>query len=329
MTKPAAIDHFVQHHLHEGLLSCEHWRVTSRGKVRDLIADGDVIFMINTDRISAFDQVLGTVPLKGAMLAEQSTFWFNASRHIVPNHLIDRPDPQILVVKKAQPLLIEVVVRGYLAGSLLREDPRTRGRAYGLKLDSSLAAYQRLPEPIVTPSTKAPVGEHDESISPAEIIARGLATKQQWAAITEIATALFCDATKVAAQKGLLLVDTKYEFGLIDNALHLIDEVHTSDSSRFFLADDYEQKFAQNLAPTMLDKEFLRQHLLASGTTAAANIKLSDTLRAEVARRYFTLTEAITGEDFTPPSLGAHTRVHDYLAGAMPQNKPLQHIAPN
>lgn len=301
-------------HLERTLFAIEKPRPSFRGKVRDIFLAKGTLYMVNTDRISAFDRILGTIPQKGAMLCEQTDYWFSTTKDICPNHVIERIDPQIMVCKKAEPFKIELVVRGYLAGSLMREDPKTRGVRYGLSLDPSLKNYQRLTQPIITPTTKAPSGEHDEPISPAEIVSKNLASTQAWQAMCEYALALFELGSKKAYEQGLLLIDTKYEFGLIEGKIHVIDEMHTSDSSRFFLADDYAQKYANNQVPVMLDKEFLRQHLISKGLNHSSDIILDDDIRLEVACRYFKLTEQITGHSFQLPPLGANTRVASVLA---------------
>ncbi|HXW53130.1 MAG TPA: phosphoribosylaminoimidazolesuccinocarboxamide synthase [Myxococcota bacterium] len=322
MTTVQEIEKAVKGHWQSALFSIENSKVSRRGKVRDIIERGDVLYLINTDRVSAFDHVLGTIPLKGALLCEQAEFWFNFSRGICLNHLVDRPDPQILVCKKAQALPIEVIVRGYLAGSLMREKPEVRGHSYGLKLDPNLKNYQALETPIITPTTKAPQGAHDEPISRAEIIGRNLVQEHHWQEIEDIALALFNSCANQARKSGLLLVDTKYEFGLINDKIHLIDEVHTSDSSRFFMEADYQEKFPINATPTMLDKEYLRQRLIENGvnpnTSDALDITLDEELRIEVAKRYFMLTEKITGRTFNAPSLGAKTRVHEAILRLCP-----------
>jgi phosphoribosylaminoimidazole-succinocarboxamide synthase len=313
----ARIEQAIKGHLHNALFSMESLKPHHRGKVRDIFLKNDRLYMVNTDRISAFDQVLGTIPLKGALLCEQTEYWFNFTKDICKNHYIDRPDPQILVVKKAQALKVEVIVRGYLAGSLMREDPKSRGARYGLSLDPQLKNYAPFEKPIITPTTKADLGHHDEPISKNEIIAQNLVSKQDWEMIEKIALDLFGECQKKAQQNGLLLIDTKYEFGILDGAIHLIDEIHTSDSSRFFIESDYHQKMAHNEAPTMLDKEYLRQRLIALKINPSSpdfsGINLDDELRCEVAKRYFMLTEKITGQHFMPPSLGAHERVHQRM----------------
>lgn len=310
----ARIEQAIQGHLHNALFSMENLKPDHRGKVRDIFSKNDRLYMVNTDRISAFDQVLGTIPLKGALLCEQTEYWFKFTKDICKNHFIDRPDPQILVVKKAQALKVEVIVRGYLAGSLMREDAKSRGKRYGLSLDPNLKNYAAFEEPIITPTTKAPLGHHDEPISKDDIIKENLVSKKEWEMIEKIALELFAQCQKKAQQNGLLLIDTKYEFGLVDGVIHLIDEIHTSDSSRFFIADDYRQKIANHETPTMLDKEYLRQRLIAlkidPNSPDFSDVSLDDELRSEVAKRYFMLTEKITGQLFIPPSMGAHERVH-------------------
>lgn len=313
MTTPTRIDDAVKTHLAGALFCVEKPVPQKRGKVRDIFFKGDRLYMVNTDRISAFDRVLGTIPLKGALLCEQAEYWFNLTKDLCPNHLLDRPDAQIMVCKKAIPFMVEVIVRGFLAGSLMREDKLTRGAAYGITLDPELKNYECLPQPIITPTTKADLGEHDQPISEQEIIARNLASKIHWETIKHYALNLFQACSEHALKQGLLLVDTKYEFGLIDDKVCVIDELHTCDSSRFFISSDYEEKFARSQTPLMLDKEYLRQHLLALGKDAQ-DAPLSDELRLEVAKRYFTITERITGQEFTPPQQEAHSRVHEKLA---------------
>lgn len=317
MTALTTIENIIAGHFDDALFSVETPSPTTRGKVRDMFDRGDTLYMVNTDRVSAFDQVLGTIPLKGALLCEQAAYWFRYTKDICPNHFVDQPDPQIMVCKRARPFAIEMIVRGYLAGSLMRDDPTTRGRAYGLTLDPHHKPYAPFAEPIITPTTKAAVGEHDMPISPDAIIASNLLTKKQWEEIASYALQLFNACAAHAREHGLLLIDTKYEFGLIDDTIHLIDEVHTSDSSRFFIESDYHEKFLCNETPIMLDKEFLRQHLMARGVkpsdTNLSELVLDNDLRLEVAKRYFQLTEKIIGRDFVAPTIGATPRVHQRL----------------
>jgi len=304
----------IEGHLHSALFSVENLSPNHRGKVRDIFLKGDCLYLVNTDRISVFDQVLGTIPLKGALLCEQTEYWFKFIKDICKSHFIDRPDPQILVVKRAIPLKVEVIVRGYLAGSLMRENPNSRGNRYGLSIDPSIKNYAPFLSPIITPTTKADLGEHDEPISKEEIIARNLMSNKEWDMVQEIALELFAICSRKAKDHGLLLVDTKYEFGIIDGMIHLIDEVHTSDSSRFFIETDYHEKMAKGQTPTMLDKEYLRQRLLLLNidphTSDLSGLRLDDELRLEVAKRYFILTEKITSKPFLAPVMGADARVH-------------------
>lgn len=316
--RSSIIQKIITEHLDDALFSVENKKPHRRGKVRDIFDANNALIMVNTDRVSAFDQVLGTIPLKGALLCEQAEFWFKRSIDICKNHLIDRPDPQIMLCKKAEPFLVEVIVRGYLAGSLMREDKATRGHCYGLSLDPSLNDYEQFSTPIITPTTKAKVGHHDLPISPKDIVSAHLVSKKHWQAIVDYALALFKLGSDEAHKKGLLLVDTKYEFGLIDDQVYLIDEIHTCDSSRFFIEDDYCNKYKNRTPPLMLDKEFLRQHLLSIGVDQNNILQngftLDNNIRLEVAKRYYLLTEKIIGQDFVPPNLGAQNRVDQQLS---------------
>lgn len=313
MTIADDIKSSIKEHLNSALFCIENPAPTYRGKVRDVYERNDNLVIVTSDRVSAFDQVLGTIPLKGALLCEQAHYWFKQATTVCPTHFIDRPDPQILVVKKAQPIKVEVIVRGFLAGSLMREDKMTRGHAYGLTIDPTLKNYERFSEPIITPTTKGAVGEHDLPLNSQQIIERGLLSAKQWEAVQAYSLALFNMGNSIAQSRGLYLVDTKYEFGFLHNDIILIDEIHTSDSSRFFLAEDYAEKMACNGTPLMLDKEFLRQHILASlGPDAPHHLDdyvLTDEVRIELAARYWRLTEQITGFDFVAPKIGAATRI--------------------
>ena len=313
MTTADTIKSSIKEHLNSALFCIENPPPTYRGKVRDIYDRGDHLVMLTSDRVSAFDRVLGTIPLKGALLCEQAHYWFERAKAICPTHLIDRPDPQILVVKKATPIKVEVIVRGFLAGSLMRENKMTRGHSYGLQLDPELKNYQRFIDPIVTPTTKGAVGEHDLPLSAQRIVESGLLGATHWDKVKEYALALFNEGNRLAEEQGLYLVDTKYEFGFYNNDIILIDEIHTSDSSRFFLIDDYTQKMASQSTPLMLDKEFLRQHILATlGPDAPHHLDdyiLTDEIRMELAARYWRLTEQIIGTNFQAPENGALTRV--------------------
>lgn len=313
MTPLATIQAECHHHLDHTLLGVDVPKPDYRGKVRDVFARGEELFLIATDRVSAFDQVLGTVPLKGALLTQQAAFWLKKAESILPTHLKGLEDPQVMRCKKAEALKFEVIVRGYLAGSLMREDPSVRGQAYGLKLDPNLKPYEAFSEPILTPTSKAEGGEHDAPMSFAEIVGQGWASAKQVDEISKSALALFKMGQAFALEQGLLLVDTKYEYGLWQDEIILIDEIHTADSSRYWLSDTYDTRVAQNLAPDMLDKERLRRVLIEQGYNPSASDArmpaLTPTMREDLAVHYWQLCEMLTGEPFLAPELPASERV--------------------
>lgn len=286
-----------------------------RGKVRDVFDLGQELLLVASDRVSAFDVVLGTIPLKGALLTEQSAFWLEKVSAIVPTHFIERVDAQAMRVQKAEPLPVELVVRGSLAGSLLREPAQTRGAAYGLKLPPDLAPYQRFEAPIVTPTTKESEG-HDRPCSLDDLVASGRCTQAQCDACVEMALQLFDLGAAFADQNGLILVDTKYEFGVVDGEVILIDEVHTADSSRFWDGATYADRIAAGEAPVMLDKERLRTWLLANGFSGDGTPpSLPDAVRVDLASHYWELTERLLGRPFAPPKLPPATRLSAFFQG--------------
>ena len=270
-----------------------------QGKVRDTYATGDRLVLITTDRLSAFDHVLTTLPFKGDLLNTLSHFWFQKTAHVVKNHVLDMPDPCVIVGRRADPFKVEFVVRGYLTGSLWRDYEAGRD-PYGLKLPPGMKKDQKFDAPILTPSTKAPIGQHDEPLSEHAVVERGLLNAKDWARAREAALGLFAEGQKQCAQQGLLLVDTKYEFGLVGSELVVIDEMHTPDSSRFWIAQGSEERFARGEAQQMLDKENLRQWLIAergfSGHGAPPPIP--DDVRVMLADKYLTAFERITGRPF-------------------------------
>jgi phosphoribosylaminoimidazole-succinocarboxamide synthase len=270
-----------------------------RGKVRDVYARGDTIAMITTDRLSAFDRVLTTVPFKGELLNRITAFWFEKTRDVADNHLLDVPDPSVLIVKRLEPVAVEMVVRGYLTGSLWRDYLAGRGaKAYGLQLPEGLRKDQRLERPILTPSTKAAVGAHDEPVSPAELIARSACTAREWEEMAERALALFARGQEWARSRGLILVDTKYEFGREPSGrLLVMDEIHTPDSSRYWIAEGSEERFTRGEDQRMLDKEFLRQWLIRErGYQGEGPLpQIPDEMRVQLAARYCELHERLTG----------------------------------
>lgn len=279
------------------------------GKVRDNYSRGDRRIIVTTDRLSCFDQVVTAVPFKGQVLNQLAVYWFNRTSDIVSNHIIDVPDPNVLVVKSCEVLPVEVVVRAYLAGSAWRD--YEAGRAVsGVKLPPGLKISQKLPECLITPSTKAPQGSHDEPISEEEILSSGLVERRLWQQIREASLALFARAAAEVEKRGLLLVDTKYEFGLRDGALILVDEIHTLDSSRYWVAGTYQQKFGAGEPPEMLDKEPVRQWLLKQGYKGDGPIPhFSDEYRVQIARHYVDSYQRISGLPFEPSAGDALERI--------------------
>ncbi|GEJ59444.1 phosphoribosylaminoimidazolesuccinocarboxamide synthase [Anaeromyxobacter diazotrophicus] len=271
-----------------------------RGKVRDNYSRGDRIVMITTDRVSAFDHVLGTIPFKGEVLSRLTLFWFDKVKDLAPTHLIDAPDPSVMVVKRAKALPVEIVIRGYITGSLWRDYQAGKAGAYGIAWPKGLKKDQRFDQPIITPSTKAEYGKHDEPISEAEILKQGLVAPEVWREATAIAHRLFQRGQEWAASRGLILVDTKYEMGLADGKLVVIDEIHTPDSSRYWVAEGYEERFARGAEQEMLDKENIRQWLIKEHGFSGHGQPppLSDDVRVMLAQKYIEAFERLTGTAF-------------------------------
>jgi phosphoribosylaminoimidazole-succinocarboxamide synthase len=234
------------------------------GKVRDWYTlDGGTRLMVTTDRLSAFDRVVASVPWKGQVLNQLSAWWNGKTADIAPNHLISVPDPNVSIVKVAKPLPVEVIVRGYITGvtstALWRRYSLGEREIYGYRFPEGLKKNQRLPASIITPTTKAEAGQHDERLTPAEVVDKGFVDAKTWARVTEIALALFARGTEIAERGGLVLVDTKYEFGIgPEGEVMLIDEIHTPDSSRFWRMDSYAARFGAGEEPELFDKEFVR-----------------------------------------------------------------------
>jgi phosphoribosylaminoimidazole-succinocarboxamide synthase len=269
-----------------------------RGKVRDNYSRGDRIVMITTDRLSAFDRVLTTVPFKGELLNRLTVFWFEKTKDVAPNHILDVPDPSVLVVRRLQPLAVEMVVRGYITGSLWRDYVQGRD-PYGIGLPRDLRKDQKFDAPILTPSTKEEVGKHDEPISPSELVRRGTITQKQWDEMARMALDLFATGQAWAKQRGLILVDTKYEFGIdASGKLWVIDEIHTPDSSRYWIAQGSEERFAKGEEQKMLDKEFFRQWLIRErGYQGEGPLPdIPDEVRAQLAGKYAELVHTLTAE---------------------------------
>jgi phosphoribosylaminoimidazole-succinocarboxamide synthase len=274
-----------------------------QGKVRDnyRLADGKRLAIVTTDRLSAFDHVLTTLPFKGELLSRLAIFWFVKTSNVFPNHLLDVPDPNVMICRACKPLPIEVVVRGYLTGSLWRDYEAGRANAaYGLTFPAGMRRNQRFETPLLTPSTKAERGQHDLPISETEIVSKGVVDKAIWARVAEAARALFNRGQEWALSRGLILVDTKYEFGLDGSDLLLIDEIHTPDSSRFWIAEGFEKRLEAGEEQQMLDKENLRQWLIQergfSGHGPLPDIP--EQVRIDLAQKYLSAYEHITGGAF-------------------------------
>ncbi len=273
------------------------------GKVRDSYVVGDKRILVTSDRLSAFDVVLTSIPFKGQVLNDMAHYWFKQTEHIIENHIIDRPHPNIFIGKQAEILPVEVVIRGYLTGSAWR-DYQAGKDISGIPLPAGLKKSHKFEAPLLTPSTKAEVGEHDQPISSEEILRQGIVKEEIWKEVSEKAMELFEFGTKLAAERGLILVDTKYEFGLIDDGegnkrLILADEVHTSDSSRYWIAESYQQAYQSGEEPKKLDKEFVRGWLIEQGYMGEGTPPdFPDDFRAQVAEKYIEAYETITGESF-------------------------------
>ena len=278
------------------------------GKVRDNydLPDGRRV-IIATDRLSAFDRILCAVPFKGQVLTQTARFWFEATRDICPNHVQEYPDPNVVIARRLDILPVELVVRDYLAGttgtSVLTLYKAGQREMYGLRLPDGLRDNQRLPRPILTPTSKAFDGAHDAPLTPAEIVSRGLATAAQWAQLIDYALALFARGQAMAAQRGLILVDTKYEFGTdTDGRIVLADEIHTPDSSRYWRADSYDSRFAAGERPESFDKDFVRNWVAARCDPYRDAIPaIPEDLVLATAAVYIQAFETITGRTFHLP----------------------------
>jgi phosphoribosylaminoimidazole-succinocarboxamide synthase len=272
------------------------------GKVRDVYNINDeLLVMIASDRISAFDVVLPrAIPYKGQVLNQIAAKFLEATRDIVPNWMMASPDPMVTVGHYCKGFPVEMIIRGYLTGSSWRAYQKGQRHICGVPIPDGMREHQRFPEPIVTPTTKATQG-HDEDISREEIIRQGLVSEEDYNQLEKYTKALFKRGTEMAAQKGLILVDTKYEFGKADGKIYLIDEIHTPDSSRYFYADGYEELFARGEQQRQLSKEFVREWLMANGFKGDPGQKvpeMTDEFVESVSERYIELYEGITGEKF-------------------------------
>ncbi|MDR1022283.1 MAG: phosphoribosylaminoimidazolesuccinocarboxamide synthase [Prevotellaceae bacterium] len=274
-----------------------------RGKVRDVYTvDGKYLVMVATDRISAFDVVLPKgIPFKGQMLNQIAAKFLDATDDICPNWKIASPDPVVTVGYKCEPFAVEMIVRGYLCGSAWRAYKSGLRELCGVNLPEGMCENQKFPTPIITPTTKAEQGLHDEDISREEILAKNIVSRSDYEQLEKYALALFRRGTEVAAQRGLILVDTKYEFGKRGDEIYLIDEIHTPDSSRYFYAEGYRERFEKGEQQRQLSKEFVREWLMENGFRGKAGQRvpeMTDEIVESISRRYVELFENITGDTF-------------------------------
>lgn len=272
-----------------------------RGKVRDVYFVDDLLVMIATDRISAFDVVLPKgIPFKGQVLNQIASEFLDATANIVPNWKLACPDPMVTIGRRCQPYPVEMIIRGYLTGSSWRAYKNGARHICGVPLPDGMQEHQKFPEPILTPTTKATEG-HDEDISRDEIISSGLIPEAEYKLLEEYTLRLFERGTQMAAEKGLILVDTKYEFGKAGDTIYLIDEIHTPDSSRYFYADGYEERFARGEQQRQLSKEFVREWLMQKGFQGKEGQsvpQMDEVFVNQVSERYIELFEKITGQPF-------------------------------
>ena len=304
----------LEYTLNNSISNLENLGRHYRGKVRDNYYFNNQILMVTSDRVSAFDHVLGTIPFKGQILSDIASFWFNKTQHIVPNHYIKSVDPQVLLVKEAKPLPVEVIVRKYITGSLWRDYTKSKHHVYDLDFRSDLVKNQKFENPILTPSTKEEYGKHDMPISKKEIINQGLVDQDIYELAEKYALQLFSEGEKWAQKQGLILVDTKYEFGLVDGELIVIDEIHTPDSSRYWIANAYEERFKKGDDQLMLDKENIRQWLIGKGFSGEGTPpELDDDIRILLSEKYIELYKILTGEQFIPSVGDVSNRIQSNL----------------
>lgn len=277
-----------------------------RGKVRDVYTIGDKLVMLASDRISAFDVILPRpIPFKGQVLNQIAAHMLEATRDICPNWLLAVPAPHVSIGRRCQPFRIEMVVRGNLVGHAWRTYQSGGRRLCGAVMAEGLRENEFFPQPIITPSTKAEAG-HDEDISPDEIIAQGLASREEWEKLASYSLQLFARGRELAAKRGLILADTKYEFGKIGDQIYLMDEIHTPDSSRYFYADGFEERLAKGERQKQLSKEFVREWLIANnfmGKEGQSVPEMKDEWVQTISDRYIELYEKVIGQSFRPEPL--------------------------
>jgi phosphoribosylaminoimidazole-succinocarboxamide synthase len=292
-----------------------------RGKVRDVYSVGNRLVMVASDRISAFDHILPrAIPFKGAVLNQMAAYFLNATRDICPNWLVSSPDPNVAIGYRCEPVRVEMVIRGYLAGHAARTYAAGLRELCGVALPEGMKENDRFPEPIITPTTKAEEG-HDEDISRAEILARRLVSEEDYIQMEAYTRALFQRGTEMAAAQGLILVDTKYEFGKLDGKVVLMDEIHTPDSSRYFYAEGYAERQARGERQKQLSKEFVREWLMANGFQGKEGQQMPvmpDEFVNEISERYIELYEKVTGRAFVrDTSDDPESRIERNILGAL------------
>ncbi len=290
------------------------------GKVRDNYSKDDRRIIVVSDRLSAFDRIITLIPFKGQVLNQIAKFWFDKTKDIVGNHVVDFPDPNVVVAKECKALPVEMVVRGYLTGvtttSAWYHYEKGERNFCGNKLPDGMIKNQKFDEPILTPSTKADKGGHDESVSGEEILSRGVISKEQYDYMADVSMKLYKRGVEIAAKQGIILVDTKYEFGLDDQGnIILIDEIHTPDSSRFWYADEYEKRLETGEEQKKIDKEYLREWLADRGFVGEGDVPaIPDEIKVETARRYIEAYELITGQTFEAEVGDVLSRIENNLS---------------
>jgi phosphoribosylaminoimidazole-succinocarboxamide synthase len=289
------------------------------GKVRDNYTQGEKRIIVITDRLSAFDRIIALIPFKGQVLNQMATFWFDQTKDIVGNHMIEAPDPNAIVVKQCEALPVEMVVRGYITGvtstSAWYNYEKGVRNFCGNVLPEGLKKNQKFDQPILTPSTKAEQGGHDESVSKEQILERSVISEKDFDYMANVSMKLFNRGVEIAAKQGIILVDTKYEFGKTpDGEIILIDEIHTPDSSRFWFQNEYEKRLESGEEQKKIDKEYVREWLAAQGFIGEGEVpQLPDDIRVEAARRYIEAYELITGKTFEAAVGDPLERVTDSL----------------
>lgn len=316
-----------QHTLMHTHFNFPRQKTVYKGKVREVYTlENDILVMIVTDRLSCFDVVMPRgIPYKGQILNQIATQMLQATKDIVPNWLLATPDPNVAIGKACEPIKLEMVIRGYLAGHASREYKAGKRLLCGEALPEGMRENDKFPQPIITPATKAEQGEHDEDISKEEILERGIVSEAEYTLLEQYTKALFQRGTEIAAQRGLILVDTKYEFGKTrDGEIVLIDEIHTPDSSRYFYAEGYEERQAKGEPQKQLSKEFVRQWLISNGfqgKEGQAIPELSDAYIQSVSERYIELYERITGQPFERADISnIQERISNNVAAYMSEN---------